>query len=897
MSATFLEPRTSHGPVKHPNSVGGQNRQTPGDMRPRSTRALGGVRRRNRIPADREVPHPMSRPARNGNRLKLALVIHNHQPIGNFDFVVRQACEDSYRPFLDLFERHAPLRMSLHISGSLLEWLLAHAADYVDRVRRLIDSGRIEVLGGPQYEPILAGIPRRDRIGQIRRYTRRLADVFGTRIRGMWTPERVWEPCFTGDLAQAGIEYTILDDHHFLSTGVPAEELFGHFLTEDQGHTLRVFPGNERLRYLIPFRSVGRTIRFLRRIARRHPGATVVFGDDGEKFGTWPGTKQHVYQRGWLRRFFRALQDNADWLQTVRLCDVVDTEPPAGRVQLPECSYREMTEWALPPELQLEQKRLAAALRDSPLAGRLPQLLRGASWRNFRRRYDEANEMYCRMMLVSQRLHAAARGLQVDLRQAPPLPDELDAARDHLYQAQCNCPYWHGAFGGLYLPFLRSAVYHHLIRAEECLDRWYRGLRGQADRCSVPPCGDLSAVEHSPARRSATSRPAAPETVAGAAADTASLPSFGAVQGDFDADGREEIRLRTPALDLFLVPHRGGQLTELDLIPLAYNVLATMDRRPEAYHEEVRMACRRLRREEAVPRNPKAAERATEANPQRADARHDDGDAQAGRESALPRTTGRAGVSASSEAPGAAERSASRSGAGVASIHEAVRLKRPDLDRWLVYDRWRRKGLVDHFLTPDATARDLQRGRRTLGGFATAPYRVLAVTEDARRGVLRVRLRAAGPVADAMVGVTKRLELRIDRPERIDVTYTLDGLPAEPEFAFAVEFHIAGLAADADDRYFLCRDRKLGRLHAVTSTSDERSLSVVDEWLGLRLNFVARPACTWWTFPICTVNGSESGYELVQQSAAVVARWPLQPDGRGRCRFHWSLRCDAERGT
>ena len=31
----------------------------------------------------------------------------------------------------------------------------------------------------------------------------------------MWIPERVWEQSFTRDLADAGIEYTILDDFHF----------------------------------------------------------------------------------------------------------------------------------------------------------------------------------------------------------------------------------------------------------------------------------------------------------------------------------------------------------------------------------------------------------------------------------------------------------------------------------------------------------------------------------------------------------------------------------------------------------------------------------------------------------------------------------------------------------
>ena len=89
--------------------------------------------------------------------------------------------------------------------------------------------------------------------------------------------------------------------------------------------------------------------------------------------------------------------------------------------------------------------------------------MRGGFWRNFRVKYPEANEMYTRMMMVSRRLQAAidagARGTLVE------------QARTALYRGQCNCAYWHGAFGGIYLPHLRNAIYHQLIAADNLLDR------------------------------------------------------------------------------------------------------------------------------------------------------------------------------------------------------------------------------------------------------------------------------------------------------------------------------------------------------------------------------------------------------------------------------------------
>ncbi len=154
------------------------------------------------------------------HRIRLILALHNHQPIGNFDHIFQQAFDDSYRPFLDVFGRYPSLKMSLHTSGSLMEWLVVRHAEYVDRLAELVDQGRVEILGGAYFEPILAMIPSRDRSGQIRSSTRWLQNRLGATIRGLWVPERVWEQSFTRDLVDAGIEYTLLDDFHFKSVGL-----------------------------------------------------------------------------------------------------------------------------------------------------------------------------------------------------------------------------------------------------------------------------------------------------------------------------------------------------------------------------------------------------------------------------------------------------------------------------------------------------------------------------------------------------------------------------------------------------------------------------------------------------------------------------------------------------
>ena len=170
-------------------------------------------------------------------------------------------------------------------------------------------------MGGPFYEPILGCIPPGDRVGQIKLYKEYLQNLFKTNVRGMWVPERVWEQAFAGDITEAGLEYTMLDDSHFRNAGFQEDQLDGYFLTEQNGRLLKIFPDSEPLRYCIPFADVEKSIEHLKMIAERSPGAVVLFGDDGEKFGSWPGTHKHVYEEGWLRRFFDALMENNDWLE------------------------------------------------------------------------------------------------------------------------------------------------------------------------------------------------------------------------------------------------------------------------------------------------------------------------------------------------------------------------------------------------------------------------------------------------------------------------------------------------------------------------------------------------------------------------------------------------------
>ena len=460
--------------------------------------------------------------------INLVFAVHNHQPIGNFERVFEEAYAHAYNPFQTVLERYPGVRLSQHFTGPLLEWLVKRHPEFIERMKAMVDRGQLELLTGAYYEAVLAIIPEPDRLGQIRKMTDFIERTFHYSPRGMWLAERVWEQQLVESLVKAGVEYVMVDDTHFRHAGLQDEQLLGYYVTEEQGVPLRILPIDKMLRYTVPFRPIDETLHYFQRMASEEGTRVLLHADDGEKFGIWPKTFKHVYEDGWLDAFCLLLQENRSWINSIHLGTVVDALPPQGRIYLPTASYSEMMKWALSAAAFMKLERFEENLKHAQSYDDNAMFVRGGFWRNFLAKYPEANHMHKKMLRVARRARKLAERVTVS-------PEIFD----HIWAGQCNDSYWHGVFGGLYLPNLRYPVYQNLIAAESKLDK------------------------------------------------LESLPPIRVEQADFDCDGSTELIVESDLCNFYFSPHIGAHLVEFDYKPICFNLLDIMSRREEGYHRRL----------------------------------------------------------------------------------------------------------------------------------------------------------------------------------------------------------------------------------------------------------------------------------------------------------------------
>jgi alpha-amylase len=486
----------------------------------------------------------------------LPIIFHFHQPVDNFGWVYEDCYEKSYEPLINSIYNVPEVKATLHFSGNLLEWFIKNKPEFIEKLKDMAKRGQIEIIGGGYYEPIFAIIPTRDRIAQIQKLSDLIKKEFGLEVKGAWLSERVWEPNYPTFLNEAGLKYILVDDNHFRSTGLTEEDSFYSYITEDEGKTLRVFPINEPIRYLMPWKPTYMTVDYLRDVATEKGDRVCVFISDAEKMGVWGSTHQICYVEGdghqegdngkpFIPAFLEQIVNNK-WIKSITLSEYMQKYPAKNLVYLPTASYDKMEEWVLPTEIRQQFNDVRKILKDNPEREVEYLFLKGGFWRSFLVKYPESNNMHKKMIHVRNMLIEIEDHHELDESEElyKNMKVLIDRAWDEIYKAQCNDCYWHGMFGGVYLQFLRFSVYTHLINAENIMDEM-SGIIWDSEDSYIH-----------------------------------------IVSMDFNKDSSIDVIIQSNLLNAYINPSDGGTIFELDFKPKSYNLLNTLTRWHEAYHDK-----------------------------------------------------------------------------------------------------------------------------------------------------------------------------------------------------------------------------------------------------------------------------------------------------------------------
>ena len=268
---------------------------------------------------------------------------------------------------LDLHERFG-VPLNLHISGTLLEAIAWHQPQFLKHLRKLLQSGFIELVGSSYGQNIMRffgpDYNRRQLNEELSLYQIHLG-VDPNTVKAFWPPERVWEtrrmaPVLRdANLLNNGYRYVILDDRLLLSprdAESPRAEFdeVGHWNSElfqmheiESGLGLVAFPIATRMRRSIPPRQDEDWIQVRGQLEGMLVHASeagernllAIYADDMEKvagIGEWGNEGPARYQS-----FLEWMRGNP-WIQPVKLSEWAASNDTGSKLKIEVGTFAEL---------------------------------------------------------------------------------------------------------------------------------------------------------------------------------------------------------------------------------------------------------------------------------------------------------------------------------------------------------------------------------------------------------------------------------------------------------------------------------------------------------------------------------------------------------------------------
>ncbi len=231
--------------------------------------------------------------------MKWGNFLHIYQPAEQQTDILKAIVEQSYRPIISHILENPHVKLTLNITGALLELLDKNGhQDIIHMLKAAGDAGKIEFTGSAKYHGFLPLLEEKDIVRQIKINNETNSFYLGNAYqpRGFFPPEMAYDSKLVPIVESLGFDWIILDE--IAAKGEPGQVDYSKIYKIKNSAKLKVFFRERRLSNLI-MSAVVRSPETLREAMKEDLASSryVVTAMDGETFGHHrPGLEQFLFK-------------------------------------------------------------------------------------------------------------------------------------------------------------------------------------------------------------------------------------------------------------------------------------------------------------------------------------------------------------------------------------------------------------------------------------------------------------------------------------------------------------------------------------------------------------------------------------------------------------------------
>jgi len=251
-------------------------------------------------------------------------VLHLYQPPTQSREIIDKVVRESYETILRLLNTYPKLKLTINISGSLLELLEKYEHRHIiEGLAHHARRGVIEFVGSAMYHPILPLLSEKEITRQIELNTVISRKCFGDvyNPRGFYLPEMAYSTATGHAIKRAGFDWIILDEIH---TETPVSAKIKYHIDEVG---LDVLFRNTQFSKTFPPEYI---VAHINEIGE----GPIITCHDGELYGHW-----HVDDKGFYEKAF-----THPHIETLCVSEYIDTLATTAHIKIRDASWESLPE-------------------------------------------------------------------------------------------------------------------------------------------------------------------------------------------------------------------------------------------------------------------------------------------------------------------------------------------------------------------------------------------------------------------------------------------------------------------------------------------------------------------------------------------------------------------------